>query len=168
MPEDELSIRPIDYVRDEQPLRSFLSERDTMRLQHMEPALRDGDCFAYVADERGIAVGWAVVHLRYREDQDWEPDELGKSYQSGDNAYLENIEVTARLRSRGVGSKLIEAAEEEAKRRGKRCLWLHTSENNIKAHELFEREGWVHEMSVYPPWKPAQRTRVYKKDLPEA
>ena len=165
MPEDDLTVRPIDYVRDEQPLRSFLSERDKMRLQHMEPALREGDCFAYVADEHGIAVGWAVVHLHYREDQDWEPDELGRSYQGEDNGYLENIEVTARLRSRGVGAKLIEAVEEEAKRRGKRFLWLHTSENNIKAHQLFEREGWVHETSVYPPWKPAQRTRVYKKDL---
>lgn len=167
MPDDDLSIRPIDYVRDEQPLRSFLNDRDRMRLQHLEPALEDGDCFAYVADERGVAVGWAVVHLRYREDQDWEPDDMGRSYQSGDNGYLENIEVTARLRSHGVGAQLIEAVEAEAKRRGKRYLWLHTSENNAKAHQLFEREGWVHETSMYPSWRPEQRTRVYKKDLEE-
>ena len=37
--------------------------------------MRDGDCFIYVAAARGIPVGWAIVHLKYREDQDWEPDE---------------------------------------------------------------------------------------------
>jgi len=163
--DDELTVRPIDYVRDEQPLRAFLGDRDKMRLAHAEAALRDGDCFIYVAVERGVPVGWAIVHLAYRDDQDWEPDEDGRVYQSGDNAYLENIEVTARLRSRGLGARLIEAVQDEARRRGKRSLWLHTSENNVKAHQLFEREGWRHEQSVYPQWKPAARMRVYRKAL---
>jgi ribosomal protein S18 acetylase RimI-like enzyme len=64
-----------------------------------------------------------------------------------------------------VGSRLLEAVQAEAKNRGKRYLWLHTSENNVKAHRLFDREGWTHEKSVYPPWKPASRTRVYRKAL---
>ena len=53
----------------------------------------------------------------------------------------------------------------EARRRGKKRLYLHTSENNVKAHSLFDREGWVHERTVYPPWKPTSRTRIYRKDL---
>ncbi|MHB8377376.1 MAG: GNAT family N-acetyltransferase [Dehalococcoidia bacterium] len=165
MSENELVIRPIDFVRDEQPLKAFLSERDKMRLSHAEVALQDGDCFIYVAAERGVPVGWAIVHLRYREDQDWDPDEDGRLYQSGENAYLENIEVTARLRSRGLGQQLIQAVEDEARRRGKRYLWLHTSENNVKAHQLFERQGWQHETSMYPSWTPATRMRIYKKAL---
>ena len=60
---------------------------------------------------------------------------------------LENIEVTAGVRGNGVGARLLEAAQEEAKRQGKRTLWLHTSENNVKAHKLFDREGWVLERS---------------------
>jgi ribosomal protein S18 acetylase RimI-like enzyme len=113
-----------------------------------------------------VAVGWAVVHTSFREDQDWDPpDEDTRAFQSGDNAYLENIEVTARLRSSGVGSRLLAAVQNEVKRRGKRHLWLHTSENNVKAHRLFDREGWKHERSVYPPWKPASRTRVYHREL---
>jgi GNAT superfamily N-acetyltransferase len=163
--EEKITIRPIDFVRDEQPLKAFLSERDKMRLEHSEAALNDGDCFIFVADERGVPVGWAIVHTRYRDDQDWDPDPDGRQLQECDNAYLENIEVTARLRSRGVGSQLIEAVQDEARRRGKRHLWLHTSENNVKAHELFERHGWEHENSIIPPWKPGTRMRIYRKDL---
>jgi len=159
-------VRSIDFARDGAPLSSFLTERDKSRLVHCEVACREGDAFALVADEGGLAVGWALVHTAFRDDQDWDPpDEDTRTFQQGDNAYLENIEVTARLRSKGVGSSLLEAVQDEARRRGKKHLWLHTSENNVKAHALFDRQGWVHERSVYPPWKPGSRTRVYRKDL---
>jgi GNAT superfamily N-acetyltransferase len=162
----EVTVRPIDFARDSAPLMSFLNERDTQRLLHSEVACDAGDCFIFVADEDGTAVGWAVVHTSFREDQDWSPpDEDTRAFQSGDNAYLENIEVTARHRSSGLGRKLIIVAQDEARRRGKKHLWLHTAENNSKAHALFDREGWVHERSVYPPWKPSSRTRIYRKDI---
>jgi GNAT superfamily N-acetyltransferase len=161
-----VTVRPIEYDRDQHALRGFLSERDKLRVDHMRAACEAGDCFAYVADEDGTAVGWAVVHTRFREDQDWDPpDEDTRTFQSGENAYLENIEVTPRLRSSGVGRQLLAAVQDEARRQGKTALWLHTSENNVKAHQLFDREGWVHERSVYPPWKPSSRTRIYKKVL---
>jgi GNAT superfamily N-acetyltransferase len=163
---DDIVIRPIDFARDEAPLRSFLADRDRTRLEHMEPAVREGDCFAYVAEDAGTTVGWAVVHTRFRDDQDWSPPDGDTiAFQSDDNAYLENIEVTPRVRSKGVGRRLLEAVQDEARKRGKKQLWLHTSENNVKAHQLFDREGWVHERSVNPPWKPNSRTRIYKKEL---
>ena len=166
MADSAVSVRPIDFARDEPQLRSFLGERDRMRLRNCEVACDAGDCFAYVAVEDGVAVGWAVVHTKFRDDQDWDPpDDDTRAFQDGENAYLENIEVTARFRSSGVGSRLLEAVQTEAKKRGKRYLWLHTSENNVKAHRLFDREGWTQEKSVYPPWKPASRTRVYRKAL---
>ncbi len=162
---DAVTIRPIDFARDREPLKAFLTERDAMRLDHSEAAVSDGDCFIFVADDENTAVGWVVVHTKHRADQDWEPDPEGEKFQTGDNAYVENIEVTARFRSTGVGARLLEAAQDEAKRRGKKRLWLHTAENNVKAHKVFDREGWTHESSIYPPWKPASRTRIYKKDL---
>ncbi|MEX2226093.1 MAG: GNAT family N-acetyltransferase [Dehalococcoidia bacterium] len=161
-----VTVRPIDFIRDEAPLKSFLVERDRMRLDHLEPAVQAGDCFAMVAEEDGLAIGWAVVHTNFREDQDWSPpDEDTKRFQSGENAYLENIEVAAGIRGKGVGTALLEAIEHEAKKRGKQRLWLHTSENNVMAHKVFDRGGWTHETSVYPPWKPSSRTRVYTKEL---
>ncbi len=161
-----ISVRPIDFARDAGPLKSFLTERDKMRFDHCETACEANDCFAFVADDNGIAVGWAVVQTKFREDQDWAPaDEDTHAFQTGENAYLENIEVTARTRNSGIGRMLLEAAQAEAKQRGKKYLWLHTSENNIKAHSLFEREGWTLDRTVYPPWKPDSRTRIYKKVL---
>ena len=137
-----------------------------MRLDHSEAAVLDGDCFILVADQDGAPVGWVVVHTKFREDQDWDPpDDDTMRFQSGDDAYVENIEVTAGVRGRGVGARLLEAAQDEAKKRGKRTLWLHTSENNSKAHKLFDREGWSHETSVYPAWRPNARMRIYKKEL---
>ena len=165
MSANRIAIRPIDFARDEASLKSFLTERDQMRLDHCEAAVKDGDCFIFVADDGGSAVGWVVVHTAYREDQDWEPDEDTVKFQSGDNAYFENLEVTAGARGKGIGPQLMEAAQDEAKQRGKKVVWLHTSENNTKAHKLFDREGWVHESSVYPKWKSAARTRVYTKTL---
>jgi ribosomal protein S18 acetylase RimI-like enzyme len=161
----EVTIRPIDFVRDEQPLKAFLTARDKMRLEHCETAVREGDSFVYVADDSGVPVGWAVVHLRYRDDQDWEPDDDTPRFQEGENAYLENIEVTARMRRRGAGARLLEAVQEEAKRHGKRYLWLHTSENNVLAHRLFDRSGWEYQRSVYPQWRDGQRMRIYRKTL---
>ena len=58
-----------------------------------------------------------------------------------------------------------EAVQAEAKERGKKAIWLHTSENNVKAHKVFDRGGWVHESTVYPPWRPTSRTRIYRKAL---
>lgn len=160
-----VTVRPIDFARDAAPLKSFLDERDRKRLDHSEKAVIDGDCYIFVADKDGIPVAWVTVHTRFREDQDWVVDEDTKRFQSGDNAYVENIEVTAGMRGSGIGQMLLEAAQDEAKRRGKRTLWLHTSENNTNAHRVFDREGWTHERSVYPRWRPMNRTRVYKKEL---
>jgi GNAT superfamily N-acetyltransferase len=166
MPENGVTIRPIDFARDAASLRSFLVERDQLRLDHSEVAVRNGDAFILVADRGGAAVGWVVVHTKFREDQDWSPpDDDTMRFQSGDNAYVENIEVTAGVRGNGIGARLLEGAQDEAKQRGKRTLWLHTSENNTKAHKLFDREGWTHESSVYPAWRPNARVRIYKKTL---
>ena len=162
----DVTIRPIDFTKDPPALKAFLVERDKMRLDHCEQAVRDGDCFIFVAENGGAAVGWVAVHTNFREDQDWSPpDDDTRNFQNGENAYVENIEVTAGSRSNGVGRKLLAAAQDEARKRGKKTLWLHTAENNALAHALFEREGWVHERSVFPPWKPTSKTRIYKKVL---
>lgn len=162
----ELTIRPIDYARDSATLKAFLIERDSMRLDHCEAAIKDGDCFIFVADEGAGPIGWVTVHTNFRKDQDWSPpDDDTKNFQTGENAYAENIEVTAGARSNGTGRKLLTAAQDEARKRGKKTLWLHTAENNSLAHALFDREGWTHERSVFPPWKPTSRTRIYKKVL---
>lgn len=162
----DVTVRPIDYEKDTDKLRVFLDKRDAMRLDHARPAVEAGDCFIFVADDGDGAMGWAVLHINFRDDQDWDPpDDDTVKFQSGDNAYLENIEVTARARRGGVGKMLLRAAEAEARNRGRKNLWLHTSENNQLAHRFYDRDGWTHESTVYPPWKPTARTRIYRKSL---
>jgi len=104
-----------------------------------------------------------VVQTRYREDLGWEPDGDAFLFVSGQNAYLENLEVKGSFRSMGIGRELLAAMEEEVRRRGRRVLWLHTGEANYGACRFYEREGWSHERTVYPAWRNGAPTRIYVK-----
>src|SRR5207244_4249532 len=100
-------IRPLDYAHDREALQAFLDEADQRRLEQIQPALGDGDGFALVADIDKRAVGWVVVHTRYRDDLGWEPDGDTVRLQSGHNAYVENLAVVPWSRNRGVGCRLL-------------------------------------------------------------
>ena len=106
--------------------------------------MREGDAFALVADESGTAIGWAVVHIGFREDQDWDPpDEDTRNFQKDDNAYLENIEVTARARSGGIGSQAVGGGSRTKRGVAARSTSGSTrAKTTLMAHALFERQGW--------------------------
>jgi GNAT superfamily N-acetyltransferase len=103
--------------------------------------------------------------VAYRDDQGWEPDGDGVRFQSGENAYLENIEVRPGLRGGGIGAALLAALEAEAGRLGKRRLWLHAFEDNVGAHRFYESHGWRHQRTVHPSWADGRPTRVYTRGL---
>jgi SAM-dependent methyltransferase/ribosomal protein S18 acetylase RimI-like enzyme/mannose-6-phosphate isomerase-like protein (cupin superfamily) len=163
MKDNEPIIRPLDYAWDREALLAFLDTADQSRLDQIRPALADGDGFALVAEMEERAVGWVVVHTRYRDDLGWEPDGNTRRFQSGDNAYVENLAVEPGSRNRGIGGLLLAAAEGEASRRGKRCLWLHASETNEGACRFYEREEWSHHSTVHPAWRQGRAMRVYSK-----
>ncbi len=159
-------IRPIKYAFDTENLKAFLTPSDAQRLDVCRATVEDGDAFILVAEQDKRAIAWAVVHTRYRKDMGWHTsNEHEPNYQDGENAYLENIEVAAALRNRGIGSKLLQAAEEAARRRGKRLLWLHTDEKNVGAHRFYERHGWIHITTIAAPWKQGAPSRVYCREL---
>ena len=161
-----VDIRPIDFsTNDLSELSSILSERDARRLVECRAAVDDGDTFILVADRRGSPVGLAIVDVRSRPGMSACADDEGMRYLQGDNAYLENIEVRREWRRQGIGSRLLEVVQQEALARGKRLLWLHADERNVSAHQFYERNGWVHEKTVYPAWVHGRPTRVYKKEL---
>ncbi len=157
--------RPIDYERDVEALRSFLNERAAERQETYRPAVAEGDALVLVADDGGSAAGWAVVHLAYREELGWEPDADTRRFQGGSAAYLEYMEVEETRRDRGLGGALLAAVDTEAQARGKRQLWLHTSESNVGAHRFYERHGWRHARTVHPSWNEGKAMRVYEKAL---
>jgi len=160
------TIRPINYAFDTEQLKAFLTPNDARRLDVCRAAVEDGDAFILVAEHARKAIAWAVVHIMYRKDMGWyTSNENEPTYQDGENAYLENIEVAAALRNRGIGGKLLKAAEEAAKQRGKCFLWLHTDEKNVGAQRFYERRGWIYVTTIAAPWKQGAPTRVYCRDL---
>ena len=161
-----MHIRPLDFDRDMMALSAFLEEAEQRRLQQVRGAIEDGDSIVLVAEANGRVVGWAAAQTRYREDLGWEPDSDALHFVSGENAYLENLEVAEFFRGQGIGRELLAAAEEQIRRRGRQVMWLHVAEQNYRAHRFYEREGWSHARTVYPAWRNGAPTRIYVKSLP--
>jgi GNAT superfamily N-acetyltransferase len=89
---------------------------------------------------------------------------------------LTHVEVLADLRSHGVGTELIAAAERELADRGHRRVALAVEETNVRAARLYERCGyrdWDHPRVHCLPYddgsgrpRPVEICRVMVKDLP--
>lgn len=61
---------------------------------------------------------------------------------TGEEAQIEPVVVTARMRSSGVGAQLVEAARSEARRLGVRFLNVSPVARNVEAIAFFVREGF--------------------------
>jgi GNAT superfamily N-acetyltransferase len=61
---------------------------------------------------------------------------------AGDDCYLSNIAVYPEFRSLGLGTKLIQAVENEVRDIGKRRIVLNAETHNKKAISLYERLGY--------------------------
>lgn len=66
------------------------------------------------------------------------------------DCYLSNVSVYPEFRSFGIGTKLLAAAEEEAKSIGKKRVVLHAETHNIRAISLYERLGYKIESKSQP------------------
>ena len=128
-------------------------------------AIEESDAFILVAERKNRAVAWAVVHTKYRQNMGWYADGKTPTYQDGENAYLEYVEVAEPLRRQGIGGKLLKAVEKEAKKYEKRLLWLHTNDRNIGAQRFYERHGWAHIITIAAPWAQGIPVRVYCQQL---
>lgn len=62
---------------------------------------------------------------------------------------LYDLFVDPAARQRGVGRRLMEAATEEARRRGAVSLVLSTAKTNYSAQRLYESLGWVRDEDFY-------------------
>lgn len=62
---------------------------------------------------------------------------------STSEAYVERLVVSPAYRRHGLAHALLEAAEDHARRAGKRTVGLHVSENNMPALGLYEAHGYV-------------------------
>ena len=63
-------------------------------------------------------------------------------FKDGDNAELHHARVLERERGQGYGTLLMQAVEQEAKKRGFKVVTLSVDEHNIGAYNLYLRNGY--------------------------
>jgi GNAT superfamily N-acetyltransferase len=79
----------------------------------------------------------------------------------GGTGFVEALWVTENLRRRGLGSRLLLAAETEARRRGCHEMQLHT--HSYQAPGFYERRGY--EVIARLPGWPGNGTRIFFRKL---
>jgi GNAT superfamily N-acetyltransferase len=97
------------------------------RLERLEGSETDA---TWVAEDGGELVGLVGIHVSQVLAYD------------GDAAKVSEIVVDDRYRRRGIGGRLMEVAEEEARRRGCVVLFLTTAERRKDAHAFYRRLGF--------------------------
>lgn len=103
------------------------------------------DTVMLVAELNGAVVGYLYADVT--------PAMETNSTYTFDRFYIHHISVTPQQQGKGIGSALIEAARQEARRRGIGRLALSTWAFNRQAQRFFERQGfeyynhrmWMHE-----------------------
>jgi len=101
------------------------------RLRQLKPASKHAVFVAEWSDATVGLVGWLHVSVSHLLESDI-------------RAEVNGLIVAERQRSAGAGAKLLEAAEEWARRHG--CLVMNVRSNVIRerAHGFYERNGYEH------------------------
>ncbi len=101
------------------------------RLRQLKPASKHAVFVAECSDATVGLVGWLHVSVSHLLESDI-------------RAEVNGLIVAERQRSAGAGAKLLEAAEEWARRHG--CLVMNVRSNVIRerAHGFYERNGYEH------------------------
>jgi GNAT superfamily N-acetyltransferase len=104
-------------------------QHEAAQRAHYREWLTTPGFYAFVADDDGEVVGFIdlqmVPRLNFEGPQAWVPDLI----------------VAERTRSRGMGAALLARAEEVARRHGAFSLTLESAHWRTRAHAFYEREG---------------------------
>jgi GNAT superfamily N-acetyltransferase len=106
------------------PAEEGAVRRRLERLQHSDPDA------TWVAEVDGELVGLVGIHVSQVLAYD------------GDAAKVSEIVVDDRYRRKGIGARLMEVAEDEARRRGCVVLFLTTAERRKDAHAFYRKLGF--------------------------
>ncbi|MDP2677005.1 MAG: GNAT family N-acetyltransferase [bacterium] len=135
--QEKMKITTIDKVNN---ILALYPEADEERLAKIRSDVEKdikkaekGDRIVYGIENDGKIVG--TMQLVFRDDKEFYAD--GKT-----RAHLHHARVLEDLRGQGIGTKLMEEAENEAKRRGFTEMTLGVDEDNRQAVKLYERLGY--------------------------
>jgi [ribosomal protein S18]-alanine N-acetyltransferase len=111
---------------------------------YMRKVVQRRNTATWVAEEDAKLAGFAIV--------DWTERERVVT------AYIQTIEVTPKVRKRGVGGELLRRVEETVRAAHAAVLWLHVEVRNTAAMSLYEAHGYRcegREEDFYGPDRPA-------------
>jgi GNAT superfamily N-acetyltransferase len=92
-------------------------------------AIADRSAAVLVAEHRGELLGLCTAYLDLN------------SVRFGPRCWVEDLAVSPKHRSRGVGKELLDRARQWARERGATHLELDSAESREDAHRFYEREG---------------------------
>lgn len=146
-----MEIREFDPLRDRQAVRRcFVELQDFER--NLDPRIPPGEHVAdayldllfqrcrefagvmLVAEIDQAVVGFVTIWTRYRSD---EPNE-----DPGEHGFVSDLVVSATHRGRGIGRRLLRAAEDRAREAGARTIRLSVKAGNTAARTLYAAEGF--------------------------
>jgi len=156
MGEARIALAGVDALPSIEPLTRSLHEhhrtvdpaipgvplRDTdawwaVRSERYRAWLAEPDTFLLVAEDDGVAAGYALVTFRERDDSNATGDRF---------AELQSLAVTPDRRGEGLGTALLHEVYREVPRRGAEEMVIGVLATNEAAMRLYEREGfrpWV-------------------------
>ena len=119
-------------------------------MQIKKEIIKDSYAIKITLEEEGKVLGWAFVYI-ILQDRHAEP-----------YAYLENVYIEQKYRSRGLGSKLVELAIAEAEERGCYKIIGTSKTEKTLVHDFYEKHGF--RKMGYEFRRDLKETKVLTKD----
>jgi GNAT superfamily N-acetyltransferase len=117
-----VSVRPVEDS-DRDWLRETLAQAGRLRILSRGRLTEDASRLGgFLAERAGAKVGCALVRI--------------------ENDELEVVFLEALTRRQGIGTALLTAAAEEARKAGCARAWLITTNDNLDAVRFYQRRGW--------------------------
>jgi [ribosomal protein S18]-alanine N-acetyltransferase len=141
---------PPGIAYSKQELKSYVRHRGAFTLLAVDAGVASNagkDAAQHSAKNSGNAAGFIVVH-------------------GGPAGHVITIDVVAAARRLGVGSLLLQAAEDRLRAAGSRAVSLETAVDNLAALAFYKRHGYS-VVRTWPRYYPnGVDALVMKKDLP--
>jgi ribosomal-protein-alanine N-acetyltransferase len=138
---------PPGIAYSKQELKSYVRHRGAFTLLAVDAGVASSAGKDAAAKNSGNAAGFIVVH-------------------GGPAGHVITIDVVAAARRLGVGSLLLQAAEDRLRAAGSRAVSLETAVDNLAALAFYKRHGYS-VVRTWPRYYPnGVDALVMKKDLP--
>lgn len=116
-------------LSDAQEIADYVAEH--FRPEVMAAVIADPACTTLLVGVGEQLAGYAVVKA-----------EAAPDCVSGPAVQLWRLYLAERFIGRGLGARLMQAVQAEARRRGARTLWLGVYDRNVRAVQFYERFGF--------------------------